>query len=236
VKDPNQPNNWQDNPLMSQTLALNNAAGVYNTYINIYALHSCLENTDHYTVTALADWTPTNAHFQSAGTEDGSLYRDSNGTPAANWEDNGLDASVEYCGVPSFVAAGAPEHVCGFTNYPLSYRLTITPPSQGTINQLNAAPAATQGQASTYTSGFSFTIGGSVNVSANGPSGGLSAGAMWINTTATTVPPLLIDVGNTGNEGAFWNFQYCCGSPIIHPTARIDKQRDHGEQSDACRP
>jgi len=45
-------------------------------------------------------------------------------------------------------------------------------------------------------SGFSFTIGGTVNVSAKGPGGGISAGATWINTTTTSVPPLIVEVSN----------------------------------------
>ena len=77
------------------------------------------------------------------------------------------------------------------------------------VAQLNAAPAATQGQSTSYTSGFSFSIGGTVNVSAMGPGGGISAGATWSNTTQTTVPPLIVEVSNTGNEGVDWNFKYC---------------------------
>ena len=65
---------------------------------------------------------------------------------------------------------------------------------------MDAAPAATQGQATTYTSGFSFTMGEGGGLGP-GPSGGISAGATWINTTQPTVPPLIVEVGNTGNEG-----------------------------------
>jgi hypothetical protein len=68
LRDPNQPIAWQDNPLQTTTFAMNRPGGVYNTPINVYALHRCLNNTDHYVVTAGADWTATNAQWQDAST------------------------------------------------------------------------------------------------------------------------------------------------------------------------
>jgi hypothetical protein len=81
----------------------------------------------------------------------------------------------------------------------------MKPNSTGSIVQLNAKPPATQGQATTYTSGFMFSLGGTVNVS--GP--GISAGAVWNNLTATTVPPLELALSQTDNQGANWTFKYC---------------------------
>jgi hypothetical protein len=119
-----------------------------------------------------------------------------------NWQDNRT-----YCSSPG--AFGGYDDVCRYINYPMSYQLTMIPRAEGPVTQLDAAPAATQGQSTSYTSGFSFSIGGTVNVSAMGPGGGISLGATWSNTTQTTVPPLIVDVSDTGNEGVEWDFKYC---------------------------
>src|SRR5262249_8197541 len=201
-QDPNQPIAWQSTPVQTNTIAQNGPGGVYNTLLNVYALHRCLDNTDHYVVTAAADWTATNAQFQSAGTEDGTMYLDSQGNLVIDWQDNHQDASAPNCGVASLLEVE--QRICRYVNYPLPYRLSMTPLPAGTIIQIGAAPSGSQGQTTTYTSGFSFTIGGTVNVSSSGPGGGISFGATWDNTTSTTVPPLIVAAGNTGNEGAFW--------------------------------
>jgi hypothetical protein len=201
-RDPNQPISWQDNPLQTTTFALNGPGGVYNTPINVYALHRCLDGTDHYVVTAGADWTATNAKWQSAGDQDNTMRLDPNGHLVVDWQDN-----RDRCASPG--AFSGHSNICRYINYPMSYTLKMVPPDTGTVNQTNAAPAATQGEATTYQSGFSFNIGGAVNVSAKGPGGGISAGATWINTTSTTVPPLIVEVSNTGNEGVDWTFRYC---------------------------
>jgi hypothetical protein len=207
-QDSNQPIAWQDNPLQMTTLAYNGPEGVYNTLVQVFALHSCSDNTDRYVVTALADWTATNAKFQSAATELGvtSMYYDEDNDVyvVANWMD---DPNLTYCSSPS--SGGDDADKCRYINYPLQYELQMIPPSTGTVRQVNATPAATQGQATTYQSGFTFSIGGTVNVSSGGPGGGISAGATWSNTTATTVPPLIVEVGNTGNQGVMWTFKYC---------------------------
>jgi hypothetical protein len=69
----------------------------------------------------------------------------------------------------------------------------MVPRSEGTVVQIDAAPAATQGETTTYQSGLNFSIGGTVNVSAKGPAAGLSLGATWVNVTQTTVPPLIVE-------------------------------------------
>ena len=207
LRDPNQPVDWLSAPTQATTFAINSPQGVYNTSINVYALYRCLDQTDHYAVTAQADWTATNAQWQGA-TSYGSnptMTQDSNGYLVVNWQSNNRD----YCASPG--AADSWQNVCRYVNYPLSYGLTIVPRTEAPVVQVDAAPAATQGQATTYASGFSFNIGGTVNVNAEGPGGGISAGATWTNTTQTTVPPLIVDVSNTGSkqEGVNWNFKYC---------------------------
>ena len=214
-RDPNQNVDLEDNPVQNTTLATQ-TGGVYNTSVNVYALHSCLENADRYVVTAEADWTATDAKFQSAATELGStsMYYDQANDlmVVANWAD---DPTLTYCSSPSAFSSDA--DICRYINYPLEYDLVMLPPSTGTVLQLNAAPPATQGQSVTVQNGFSFSVGGGVNVSGMGPGAGLSASASWSDTTSTTVPPLLLEVGNQGNQGAFWKFKYCT----------------HGEEPDA---
>jgi hypothetical protein len=202
--DPNQDVAWQDNPLQTATFAISSPQGVYNTPINVYALHRCLDGTDHYVVTAGADWTATNAKWQGATSDspDPSMYLDNNNQLVINWQD-----TRTYCSSPGYLRAFA--DVCRYINYPLSYELTMVPRTEGVVTQINTAPGGTQGQSASYTSGFTFSVGGTVNVSANGPGGGISVGASWNNTTQTTVPFLIVDVSNTGNEGARWNFKYC---------------------------
>lgn len=66
LRDPNQPVDWLSAPTQATTFAINSPQGVYNTSINVYALYRCLDQTDHYAVTAQADWTATNAQWQGA--------------------------------------------------------------------------------------------------------------------------------------------------------------------------
>jgi hypothetical protein len=224
VRDPNQAVAWQDNAVQTATFAVNSSAGIYNTPINVFALHRCLDGTDHYVVTTGADWTATNAKWQGATSEDPnpSMYLDNNGNLVINWQDNRT-----YCSSPG---GGNFDDVCRYINYPLSYGITMVPRVEAPVIQINASPAATQGQQTTYTSGFSFTISGAVNVSAQGPGGGISAGATWVNTTSTTVSPLIVEVSNTGNEGAVWNFKYCTTGlepdPGTDCTNHVQMQRD----------
>jgi hypothetical protein len=208
-QDPSQPIAWQDNPIQTSIIAQNNYMGVYNTSVKVYALHSCNDVTDHYAVTALADWTATHAQFQSASVDDGTMFLDSSGNLVVDWqvEGDGQDASVTNCGAPPFDFSD--QRMCRYVNYPKEYILDMTPPPTGMITQLNAAPAGSQGQATTYTSGFTFSVGGTVNVSGMGAGGGITANLTWTNTTSTTVPALMLGAGNRGNEGAFWTFTYC---------------------------
>jgi hypothetical protein len=203
-RDPNGQVDWLSAPVLTHTFAISSPQGIYNTEINVYALYRCLDGTDHYAATAAADWTATNAKWQGATSEgpNPTMSLDINGNLQIAWQDNRT-----YCSSPGFGRFF--EDVCRYINYPLSYELTMVPRTEATVTQLNAAPAATQGEQTSYTSGFSFSIGGTVNVSAMGPGGGISAGATWTNTTQTTVPPLIVEVSNTANEGVDWNFKYC---------------------------
>jgi hypothetical protein len=184
---------WQDSPLQTTTLAQNGYWGIYNTLVNVYALHACLDGTDRYVVTAEADWTPTRARFQSHN-----LFNHE-----SDWEDGST-----YC--RASVWPGSEPNRCRYINYPLFYRLDMTAPTTGTIRQINATPGGTQGTTTSYSSGFTFNIGGTVNVSSTGPNAGISVGASWTNSQTSTVPPLKIDVGNIGDtQNSFWKYEYC---------------------------
>lgn len=211
-RDPNQPSAWQENALQTTTFKINGAQGVYNTAIDVFALHRCLDGTDHYTVTAEADWTATQAKWQGASSQgpDPTMTSDNNGNLVINWQDTTPTDRLTYCTSPPGLSDF--QAVCRYINYPLSYDLKMVPANEGTVAQIDAAPAATQGQATTYQSGFSFSIGGTVNVSGMGPGAGISAGATWANVTVTTVPPLIVEVQNAGPpnvEGVDWTFEYC---------------------------
>ena len=79
---------------------------MYTTLINVYALHRCLDSTDHYVVTAQADWTATDARWQGVSTEDGTLYKNGD-TVETNWQDG---YTVNYCASASSAipAGGSP--------------------------------------------------------------------------------------------------------------------------------
>lgn len=205
---------------------------MYNTTVNVYALHSCVPDirtgltSDYYMVTALADWTPTNARFQSAATELGvtSMYYDvvKDLFVVANWRD---DPTRTYCSSPGAFSLNA--DTCRYVNYPLQYGVKMVPLSTGSVVQTDAKPPGSQGQATTYTSGFMFSLGGTVNVSG----AGISAGVTWNNLTASTVPPLELDLGQTGNdEGAIWTFKYCTGGeepdPDTNCTSHVQTAKD----------
>lgn len=202
---------WMDTPIQTQTFALNSPGGIFNTVVYVYALHSCLEQKDHYVVTAEADWTATQAKWQSAGADlwpnKPTMGRDANGNLWIDWQDGREQYGIDLCSSPGWNSGGA--NICRYANYPLGYSLQMNPLTKGTVIQINAAPAATQGEQTTYSSGFSFNIGGTVNISGSGPGAGIGAGVTWSNMQQTTVPPLVVEVGNTANEGVQWAFRYC---------------------------
>ena len=101
--------------------------------------------------------------------------------------------------------------MCRYINYPLQYEVKMMPLNTGPIAQINAKPPAQQGKVQSYSSGFSFSLGGTVNVNGMGPGAGLSAGLTWNNSTTTTVLPVELDLSQTTNEGAMWTYRYCTG-------------------------
>jgi hypothetical protein len=198
--------NWSQSPVQSNILTVT-SNGIYNTPIDIYALHSCQQKKDYYLVDTGGDWTATQAAFSSASTEKGQIHLQSDQTLQVDFE-----PGVEFCG------AGFPvnrifgvtnERICKYTPYPLYYEIDLVPPSGPTVVQVNAAPAGDQGLSASYSSGFSFSIGGGVAIDGDGPSAGFQAGAEWSNEVSTTVPPLVIQAGDTASEGAFTRYQYC---------------------------
>ena len=117
---------------------------------------------------------------------------------------DGTPIGSTYCRASIFPVVNLNQ--CRYINYPLFYRLDMTAPTTGKILQINASPGGTQGTTTSYSSGFNFSIGGTVNVA--GP--GISAGATWTNVETSTVPPLKIDVGNSdGTQNPFWKYEYC---------------------------
>jgi hypothetical protein len=211
--------NWSQSPVQSAIIT-STSNGTYNTPVEIYALHSCQQNKDYYLVDTGGDWTATQAAFSSASTEKNQIHLQSDQTLEIDFE-----AGVEFCG------AGFPvnrifgvtnERICRYTPYPLYYEVDIVPPTGPTVVQVNAAPAGDQGLSADYTSGFSFSIGGDVSIDGDGPSAGIQAGATWENDVTTTVPPLVIHAGDTGNEGAFTRYQYCTiGNSFANCTSNL---------------
>jgi hypothetical protein len=179
---------WGASPVQS-TVITSTSNGVYNTPIQVYALHSCQENMDYYLVNTGGDWTATDAEYESASAKEGQISVDSNHNLTIDWE-----ASNAHCtgGIDvSGTIFGVDERICRYINYPLSYEVDIVPPSGPMVEQVNATPAGNQGKNANYQSGFSFSISGGVNVSGKGPSAGAQAGVSWSNSVQTTVPPLV---------------------------------------------
>jgi hypothetical protein len=210
------PADWKQNPVQTGIISWT-AAGNFNTPIEIYALHSCQENKDYYLVNTGGDWTATEAAFSSADSgvvlPGGDLEISRNTGPDAaenpliiEWDPSPL----LYCGAGEPVFDGA-QRICRYGPYPLWYEVDIVPPAGPTVLQVNAAPAGDQGQSADYTSGFSFSIGGEVDISGDGPNAGIAAGVTWENDVTTTVPPLVIEAGDTGpgNQGTFTRYRYC---------------------------
>ena len=202
---------WGSSPVQS-TVVTSTTNGIYNTPMQVFALHECSTQKDYYLVNTGGDWTATDAKFQSASAKAGSLSDPSNGSSPSDlvidWDD-----SSEYCtggiAVANGLFGGDDQRICRYVSYPTSYEVDIVPPNGPTIVQIDASPAATQGLSSTSTTGFTWSLGGSVNISGKGASAGLNAGVSWSNSNSVTVPPLLTSAGDTGNEGAFTRYEYC---------------------------
>jgi hypothetical protein len=202
------PTDWGSSPVQS-TIITSTDRGTYNTPIAVFALHSCQQNKDYYLVNTGGTWTPTEARFQSASRIGGTLRRIGNTDDLdVDWQDNDANCSGGLA-VYKGAFGGNDSRICRYTNYPLFYQIDILPPSGPKVVQVNSAPAGDQGKSANYTSGFSFSIGGGVDVSGKGPSGGIHAGVTWDNSVSTTVPPLVVEAGNVGNQGTFTRYKYC---------------------------
>ena len=189
-----------------QTIILTSTTnGIYNTPVGLYALHSCQENKDYYLVNTGGDWTATEAGFLPRARKRVSFHLAR--TVSADFQDG-----TQWCGAGfpvNRIFGGGQERLCQYDPYPLNYEIDLAPPDGPTVVQVDAAPAGDQGLSASYTSGFSFSIGGAVEISGDGPSGGISAGATWENSTSITVPPLVVEAGDLPNEGAFTRYRYC---------------------------
>ena len=195
---------WKESPVQTNIIT-STSNGIYNTPVDIYALHSCLDKHDYYLVNTGGTWTATEATFLSASEKAGqiSLPRD-NGDIVANFESDDT-----HCTGGINAASGIDRLLCRYTPYPLWYEVDILPPDGPRVIQLNAKPAGNQGVSSTYTSGFSWSSGGGVDISGDGPSGGIQVGVTWSNDVSTTTVPLLLSAGDRGNQGTFTRYQYC---------------------------
>jgi hypothetical protein len=125
----------------------------------------------------------------------------------------------------------ADQRLCRYAPYPLWYQVDIVPPNGPTVIQLNAKPAGNQGVSTTYSSGFSWSLGGGVDISGDGPSGGFQFGVSWNNETSTTTVPLLLSAGDQGNQGTFTRYQYCT---VGNSLANCDSNIKIGGQEGLC--
>jgi hypothetical protein len=205
VDDPAASADWGSSPVQS-TIITSTSNGTYNTPVEIFALHSCQQSKDYYLINTGGTWTATNAAYQSASKHAGQIRVDpNNGKLIVSWQNN-----TDSC--EGGVAIDEPfgdYRICRYMNYPLTYEVDIVPPAGPRVVQVNAAPAGDQGQSTSYTSGFAFSIGGGVDVSGDGPSAGIQASVTWDNSVTATVPALVVEAGEKGNQGTFTRYRYC---------------------------
>ncbi|MEE9237963.1 MAG: hypothetical protein V3U58_00215, partial [Thermodesulfobacteriota bacterium] len=187
--------------------------GAFTTTVKFYTYHecyttqnkgglTCAENPtllDSYLLAAEADWTPGTRIDSTDQTNIVDNVRKVTGW----WNDN-----ETFCfgsGVKPNKDAANNNTACRVINYPEFYALEMSAPKaiEGTLLQVKAAPPSTKGKTTSYTSGFSFNIGGSINISGKGPDAGFQVGASWNNSVSTVVPPLDVKAGNLANQGAF---------------------------------
>lgn len=206
---------------LQSTFLTSTTSGNYSTTVDIYAAHICESNQtkpqpyDMYLVTSSGDWTASDAKWQSASAREGELYlSDCAGNVQClveDWKD-----TDDYCDGGIAIASDVPFNkydlrLCRYMNYPKQYSVSFVPPAGIKTDQANAAPSATQGTASSYSTGFAFSLGGNVNISGKGPAAGLQLGVTWSQKTTVSVPPLLLKAGITGNEGRYTDYVYCTG-------------------------
>ena len=205
---------------LQTTFLTSTTSGNYSTTVEFYAAHICENNQspqdpyDMYLVTSSGDWTASEAKWQSASAREGELYLancDGEQCLVEEWQD-----TDDYCDGGIAIASDVPFNkydlrLCRYMNYPKQYSVSFVPPAGIKTDQANAEPSATQGKASSYSTGFNFSLGGGVNISGKGPAAGFQAGVSWTQKTTVSVPPLLVKAGITGNEGRYTDYAYCTG-------------------------
>jgi hypothetical protein len=145
---------WSQNPVQTAVITTT-SNGIYNTPVDIFALHSCRDNHDYYLVNTGGTWTATEAQFLSASWKASQLsLPSSNGNIVAHFESDNTN-----CTGGISVAAGQDERLCRYTPYPLWYQVNIVPPNGPAVIQLNAKPAGNQGVSTTYSSGSAGVLG-----------------------------------------------------------------------------
>jgi hypothetical protein len=198
-------------PAFTHLMSIPDMAGVYNSTIQGWAVYTCDKidtgislgcmsnptNLDQYFITLEADWTP--GSYWASGDDVQESGHICLGEPAYYIPGKWDKGSREHCD-------GKRKTYCGFFSYPRAYKVKMSAPkrSEGSIFQKNAVPSASGGKTKSFTSGFQFSFGG--EIFASGP--GLISSATWDNQTTTTVPELILEAGNFGNQGAFWELRY----------------------------
>ena len=202
--------NWGDSPV--QRVAIESTdRGFYQTRVDLFALHSCQENMDHYLVNTNDGWLPLEAGYESASRDQGEISLDSNLNLRIDWQPHDghcVGGIAIYCGI-----GGCDARICRYKDYPLFYEIGIAPPPEPTAVRTNAA-APELGpffKSNLVQQGFAFTIAGPVNVSGNGPSSGIQPGVLWDNGGPlffTRVPPLVRE-GVLDAAGFRTRYRYC---------------------------
>ena len=205
---------------LQTTFLTSTTSGNYSTTVEFYAAHICENNQspqdpyDMYLVTSSGDWTASEAKWQSASAREGELYLancDGEQCLVEEWQD-----TDDYCDGGIAIASDVPFNkydlrLCRYMNYPKQYSVSFVPPAGIKTDQADAEPSATQGTASSYSTGFAFSLGGGVNISGKGPSAGFKSGVTWSEKTTVSVPPLLVKAGIAGVQGRYTDYVYCTG-------------------------
>ncbi|MCP4465725.1 MAG: hypothetical protein GY813_03105 [Halieaceae bacterium] len=205
---------------LQTTFLTSTTSGNYSTTVNFYAAHICESNQskpqpyDMYLVTSSGDWTASDAKWQSASAREGELYLancDGEQCLVEDWKD-----TDDYCDGGIAIASDVPFNkydlrLCRYMNYPKQYSVSFVPPADIKTDQADAEPSATQGTASSYSTGFAFSLSGNVNISGKGPAAGLQVGMTWSEKTTVSVPPLLVKAGIAGTQGRYTDYVYCTG-------------------------
>ena len=220
-----------ENNVGQTTFKINSSYGTYNTPVTVAAGRICKDEQknppqkakDFYAVSSIdSNWVGA-AKWQSASFLKNQIkLTDDNRDLTIDWQD-----SQEYCTGGIAVdknpfGGGLDSRICRYVNYPQNYQIQFQPMDLrcGTLTDSVscstlelAAPSATQGKSSSYSSTFDFSVGTTVNVSGSGPAIGIQAGASWSESVSETVPKMLVEAGDKEtDEGTFTIYKYCAES------------------------